>query len=427
MPTREKLPNVVLITSHDLGQHLGCYGVETVATPNLDGLATSGVRFENAVTSTPVCSPARGSLLTGRYPQSNGLLGLTHSPWWWRLRDGETTLPELLGEAGYETHLAGLQHVAPDPERLDFDRLHSRERDAEETAAAARDIFAGSEDDQPIYAQFGFFETHRSFDREPHDDEGVHVPGYLQATEEMREDLARFQAEVDYLDERIGELLAGLKERGVREETVVVFAVDHGIPYPGAKWWCRDPGVEISLLMDGPGPAFEAAGPVESVISSVDVLPTLLDALDLPIPDRVEGTSFHDYLAGEDDEPPREAAFTQFTAAGNEARGVVTEDHTLIRNFGAGRTIDYPVDVDPTSRGPSLGWDSGPRPYAQLYDRSADPSNLDDIAEGNEDTVAELSGRMRAWMARVDDPLLRGGVRYPYQKRATRDLLGAGQ
>jgi arylsulfatase A-like enzyme len=418
-------PNVVLLTAHDLGQHLGCYGVETVSTPNLDAFAKSGVRFENAVTTTPVCSPSRGSLLTGRYPQSNGLLGLTHAPWWWRLDDGECTLPEYLGDAGYETHLVGLQHVVPSDDRLGFDRRHAADRDAEAVADAARPVFERF-DDGPTYAQFGFFETHRPLNREPVDEDGVHVPGYLEPTDEMRADLARFQAEVEYLDARVGDVLDALSGSGHREDTVVVFAADHGIPYPGAKWWCRSPGVDVSLLMDGPGPAFEAEGPVEAVTSNVDVLPTLLDVLDVPIHDRVAGVSFREYLTGGDAVQPREAAFTQFTSAGSEARGVVTEGYNLVRNVGAGRTVEYPVDAPPTSRGPDLGAGAETRPYAQLYDRRKDPAELDDVAAENETVVEELSARIRAWMARVDDPVFRGGVEYPYAERARRDLLTAG-
>jgi arylsulfatase A-like enzyme len=75
-------PDVVLITCHDLGQHLGCYGVNTVETLNLDRIASDGVRFENATASSPVCSPSRGSMLTGQYPQTNGPMDLTHAPWW---------------------------------------------------------------------------------------------------------------------------------------------------------------------------------------------------------------------------------------------------------------------------------------------------------------------------------------------------------
>jgi len=425
MPASDGQPHVVLITSHDLGQHLGCYGVGAVETPNLDGLAESGVRFENAVATTPVCSPSRGSLLTGRYPQSNGLLGLTHSPWWWELDGGEATIPELLGDASYETHLSGLQHVAPDADRLGFDHRHNPEKDAERTAELAGEIFADAADDQPVYAQFGFSETHRSFDREPDESDDVFVPGYLEDTDEMREDLARFQAEVEYLDEQVGALLDNLEAQGVREETVVVFAADHGIPYPGAKWWCRDPGVGIALLMDGPGPKFERGNPVETVISNVDVLPTVFDAAGVPIPDRVEGVSYRDFLSGAADEPPRDVAFTQYTSEGDESRGAVTAEYTLIRNFGAGREIDYPVATDPTSRSPPQPPGSAPRPYAQLYDREADPANLDDVAEQHPTVVSDLSDRVRAWMARVDDPILRGGVRYPYARRAMRDLHGA--
>lgn len=427
MSNSEKQPDVVLITSHDLGQHLGCYGVEAVDTPNLDGLAESGVRFENAVATTPVCSPARGSLLTGRYPQSNGLLGLKHAPWWWEIEAGEPVLPELLAEAGYETHLSGLQHVAPDAERLGFDHRHNPDRVAKRNAAVADEIFAGAGDDQPIYAQFGFSETHRSFDHDPYDEDGIYVPDYLQPTEAIRDDLARFQADVNYLDSQVGAVLDAIDDHGALDDAIVVFAADHGIPYPGAKWWCRDPGVEISLLIDSPDAAFESDAAEEAVISNVDVLPTLFDALGVSVPDRVEGVSFYDYLASETSDPPRNAAFTQYTATGNEARGIVTEDHTLIRNFGAGRTIDYPVDADPTIRSPSQPPGSEPRPYVQLYERNSDPANLEDIAEDRPDVVADLSDRVRGWMARVDDPLLRGGIRYPYHRRSLRDMYGTDE
>jgi arylsulfatase A-like enzyme len=155
-------------------------------------------------------------------------------------------------------------------------------------------------------------------------------PGYLRETEEIVDNLARFQAAINYLDDRVGNVLDALEESGRREETVVLFTTEHGIPYPGAKWWCRSPDVETATIVDGPGPAFSERGTVEAVFSNVDVLPTLFDVLDVPVPERVEGVSFRDYLAGETDDPPREFAFTQYTAAGSEARGVVGRDYNLI-------------------------------------------------------------------------------------------------
>ena len=428
----DERPNVVLITTHDLGRHVGCYGIGTVDTPNVDSLADRGVQFENAYATAPVCSPSRGSLLTGRYPQSNGLMGLTHDPFWWSLDDGETVLPELLGEAGYDTHLLGFQHVADDPARLGFDRVHSTNCDAEETTEAAAAFFESVDDDRPFYAQLGFTEVHRSFDRGTYEEDGVYVPPYLEPTETVREDFARFQASINYFDDRVGEVLGALDAAGLRDETVVVLTADHGIPHPGAKWTCRRPGIEIALLLDGPGPAFERRESVEAVTSNVDVLPTLLDVLDVSIPNRVEGVSFRDYLEGVTEDPPRDAAFAQYTEEvkrDNESRCVVTDEAHLIRYFDQGRAIDYPVAVDPVrfadhvERMSPGSWRA--RPFAQLYDTTSDPHELDDRGSDPDyqNEVGVLSARLLRWMVAVDDPLLRGRVRLPYYERAVDDLL----
>lgn len=416
-------PNIVLITCHDLGQHIGCYGVDTVETPTLDRLAGRGVRFENATASSPVCSPSRGSMLTGQYPQTNGLMGLTHSPWWWELDDGAVAMPELLADAGFDTHLIGFQHVADDPHRLGFQHQHSEDLLAEETISAAADVFENA-GEEPFYAQIGFHDVHRAerpIDREPYDANGIQVPGHLKPTEEIREDLAIYQAHINALDEHVGAVLDALEASGRRENTIVAFVTDHGIPYPGAKWWCRAAGVQIALMMDGPGAAFEEHDTVTTPFSNVDLLPTVLGIAGVPVPDRVEGVNWRDYLSGDMDDPPREAALTQFTAAGNEQRGVLTADHTLVYNFGAGREIEYPVAASPSARaGPNTG---DPRPIVQLYDREDDPDELTNVAPDRDQATDDLVGRLRQWLVDVDDPLLRGGVRYPYNERALRDLL----
>src|SRR5210317_331951 len=74
---KQQSPNILMITTHDLGQHIGCYGVTTVKTPNIDRLAKQGIMFRNFYSTSAVCTPGRASLHTARYPQSNGLLGLT--------------------------------------------------------------------------------------------------------------------------------------------------------------------------------------------------------------------------------------------------------------------------------------------------------------------------------------------------------------
>ena len=122
-------PNILIITNHDSGRHFGCYGVETVHTPAIDALAADGLRFENYFATVPLCSPSRGAMLTGRYPQSTGLMGLTHAPWHWSLNKGEQHLSHILRDAGYHTALFGLQHEAADVQTLGFEALHAQHRD----------------------------------------------------------------------------------------------------------------------------------------------------------------------------------------------------------------------------------------------------------------------------------------------------------
>ena len=103
-------PNILLMTSHDTGRHIGCYGVNTVRTENLDTLASQGAMFRNYFCASPMCSPSRGAAMTGRYPQTNGMMGLCHAVWMWSLNDPRQHLFWVLREAGYDTALIGHHH-----------------------------------------------------------------------------------------------------------------------------------------------------------------------------------------------------------------------------------------------------------------------------------------------------------------------------
>src|SRR5215217_1815025 len=99
--------NVLFITCHDLGRHLGCYGHPTVSSPNLDVLADSGIKFNNSFATAPQCSPSRAALHTGRFPHATGVLGLAHVPFDWPLPSHEHHIAKMLKENDYATALVG--------------------------------------------------------------------------------------------------------------------------------------------------------------------------------------------------------------------------------------------------------------------------------------------------------------------------------
>jgi len=429
-------PNILMITCHDLGQHLGCYGVETVRSDNLDRLAARGVRFANFHSTSAVCSPGRGSLHTGRYPQSNGLMGLTHAPWWWRLGEGERHTAAILKDLGYSTCLIGFNHIDSDTGRLGYDEVLSRKRKAPESVRAATDLIrSAGKGDAPFFVKIGFTEVHRRFTHGTDEAKGVFVPPWLKDTPDVRSDLAAFQATIRYFDERVGEILGALEASDVAGNTMVIVTSDHGMPYPGAKWSVRKAGTEVPLILHQPGTALSGGRVFTELMSNVDVLPTLLDLLGAPIPGNVQGVSFKDLIEGKAKAAPRTEAFAQYTPdmkRDNLSRSVITDRYHLVRYFDQGRAVDYPVDVHPQEfaghrrRCKTKGM--GARPFAQLFDVREDPYELDDIGSKKENAaiVADLSGRLLAWMKEVKDPLLEGPLRTPYYDRAMGDLTGAG-
>jgi arylsulfatase A-like enzyme len=426
-------PNIIMITCHDLGQHIGCYGVETVQTPNLDRLAATGIRFENFYSTSAVCSPGRGSLHTGRYPQSNGLMGLTHSPWWWSLNESEKHTAAHLKDLGYATLLIGFNHIDKNTRRLGYDTVLSPDCKAHETVTEARRIIERAEPDaEPFFAKIGFTEVHRLFTHGTDTEKGLFIPPWLQDTHDMREDLAAFQAEIKFFDERVGEILTALENSPIAEDTLVIMTADHGIPYPGAKWTVRKAGFEVPFIVHQPGTVFSGGKVYSHVMSNVDVLPTILDYLGAPVPAYIQGVSYLDCICGKAN-APRTEVFSQYTPdmkRDNLSRSVITGRYHLIRYFDQGRAVDYPVDVHPQRFAQHVERceTKGTRPFVQLYDLREDPYELNDIGSdpANAKIVADLSQRLLNWLREVEDPILESLPPTPYYRRAMEDLLGTG-
>jgi arylsulfatase A-like enzyme len=433
MSTPTDRPNVVVVHPHNLGRYLGCYD-RPIETPNADALAEQGVRFTDYFCTAPHCSPSRGSMWTGTYPHVNGLVGLAHLGW--RLDDNRSTLIDHLNDAGYRTHLFGLQHVYDDPEEMGFDHVegstHSFNVDepAEEVAEDVEAFFESgrAEGDEPFFASVGFSEVHRqplvdrcldcgwTFDLpgyESDDPEEVEPLPYLPDGPGHREDLANFHGMVRAVDDGLGRVIDAIDEAGHREDTLVIFTTDHGIGFPRAMGTCYDPGVETFLLARWPG-AIEPGRTDDHLLSNVDFTPTILDLLDLDPPSDISGRSFAPLLTGDGTYEPREEVYTELTWHSKymPSRAVRTDRYKYVRTFGDQPRVYIPAPLFTAPAGLEVRNEfyGEQRPEEELYDLETDPHEKNNLADdpAHQETLVRLRERVEEWMESTDDRLLEG-------------------
>lgn len=418
-------PNIVFITCHDLGKHLGCYGQRTVHTPALDRLAAEGLTFDASFCTAPQCGPSRAALHTGRYAHSNGMLGQMHQPFNWTLHAGERHAAALLHDYGYETVMVGLQHISQQPETLGYDRIYPRQP-APELGKTAAQLLAAykTESDRPFYMEIGFVEPHRPYDAngtQPDASKGVDLPGWVPDTLEAKQDFAALQGINRVMDEGVGLVLDALHHYSLIENTWLIFVTDHGLAMPRAKGTLYDPGIETALLMRWPEMGFSGGRREEALISHVDILPTMLEAIGAEIPENLQGISLWDRLVN-NGKPPNDHIFAEktFHTAYEPMRCIRTAQHKLILNLDVGALV-VPADVQDSLYYPQVMRQvMAKRPYLELYDLRTDPLEMNNLAGKSElaDLQASLQQQLLGWMESTDDPVLRGAITSNFQNDA---------
>ncbi|OBH87925.1 sulfatase [Mycobacterium sp. E2989] len=408
--------NVLIVHWHDLGRYLGVYGHPDVCSPRLDRLAAEGILFTKAHATAPLCSPSRGSLFTGRYPQTNGLIGLAHHGW--EYRNGVRTLPQMMTEAGWYSALFGMQHETSYPQRLGFDEFDVSNSYCEYVVDRATQwLREGTEDlaNQPFLLTAGFFETHRPYPRdryEPADPAGVDPPDYLPDTPEVRGDLASFYGSIATADAAVGRLLDTLAETGLDASTWVVFFTDHGPAFPRAKSTLYDAGTGIGMIIRPPtGRAFTPTV-YDELFSGVDLLPTLLELLGLDVPAEIDGVSHARALLAPDPHtvPVRDHVYTTKTYhdSFDPIRAIRTKEYSYIENYAPRPLLDLPLDIEESPSGAAVApFITAPRPQRELYDLRADPTETTNLLAGDDadadEVAADLAVRLHDWRQRTGD------------------------
>jgi len=347
-----KRPNVLLIYVDDLGYNdLACYGAKNpgIKTPNIDRLAENGIRFTNYLSGCNVCSPSRAAVLTGRYPQRNGMPVCSNDqkklwPVWYDtvgLPQSEITIAELLKPLGYATAAFGKWHLG-DPDRFapwnqGFDEyvgtkhnfhigrphiwLHNdqpqgeimyRQAHQKLTDAAIGFMKRQHQAEKPFFIYLAHYLVH-----------GPWSPNKEFCTDAEWASVQKLQggmnpaalpAMVRELDHHIGLVLHAVRELGIDEQTLVIFASDNGpwkpagsaAPLSGAKYTTMEGGHRVPAMIRWPG-RISAAQVSDSMVSAVDLLPTIAAAVGAPLPaDRkLDGYDLMPMLTGERKASPR--------------------------------------------------------------------------------------------------------------------------
>ena len=292
--------NVVLITIDTLrADHVGCYGYKQIKTPNIDGLAADGVRFERAFAVVPVTLPSHTSMLTGTYPMLSGMHDFSGN----KLSPLQPTLASVLKQAGYQTGAVigaavldsrfGLNQGFDsyydhfDFSRLDEANLDEMERPGNVVADVALDWLAKNSD-KKFFFWMHLYDPHFPYHPpEPYSREYAAQP---------------YDGEIAFADEQVGRLLRFLKEKGIYQNTVIVLCGDHGesLGEHGEKthgFFIYNATMHVPLIIRLPEqlprqlPEKTAARTLANPVSLVDLMPTVLDAVGLPVPSQVQGSS----------------------------------------------------------------------------------------------------------------------------------------
>jgi uncharacterized sulfatase len=301
----EPKPNILWITTEDISPHLGCYGEEYAYTPTLDKLAIEGIFFRNAYATASVCTPARSSIITGKYSST---LGTQHLRGQVPLSKNVKCFTEYLREAGYfcaNFNKTDYNFEVP-ANAWDFNGKISYD-------SLVIGHIAKIPCDKPFFCVFNLSLTHQSQTRYGieklsevnsrlpveawHDPNKAPIPPYYPKTPEVRINLAALHTQITKMDMCVKEILKQLDESCLSENTIVFFFSDHGDGLPKHKRWLHHSGTQVPFIVKFPQKfqhlsQIKPGEEVTSLINFIDLAPTMLAITGCDIPEMMPGKVF---------------------------------------------------------------------------------------------------------------------------------------
>jgi arylsulfatase A-like enzyme len=426
-------PNVILFIADDVSWNdYGCYGNEAARTPNIDRLATGGLRFTEAYLTASSCSPSRSSIVTGRYPHNNGKAAELHLaidgnlPWF----------PTLLRKAGYYTAIVGKHHMKSTPggqhgKDKPFDLVDGGNVPGNRGGHANWvKTLKERPEDTPFFFWFAAYDAHRAWDGDKdwnedkygpmHRAEDVIVPPFLSDDPDTRQDLASYYNEVTRFDHYVGAVVEQLEEEELLDNTLLFVMADNGRPFPRAKTRLHDSGMKTALVAHWPA-GIEGRGVTSnSLVSAIDLAPTILEVAGVKNSETMQGVSMTPIFA-DASAKIRNYAFSEHNWHDYEAHGrsVRSDGFLYMRNNRPYQAWQGPADsVRSDSHRQLLALrDKGqltpaqadiflaPRPAEELYRCRKDQYQLTNLATDPkfDEVKQRLSNALYEWMSATRD------------------------
>ena len=417
-------PNILWISCEDISPDLGCYGNTEVSTPNIDKLASQGVRYRNVFTVAPVCSPNRSGMITCMYPTTIGSMHMRTKP----------SLPKYNPPGiSYETvpppyarcfteYLRAEGYYCTNRYKTDYQ--FTPPITAWDKNSRNHDDWRGRAEGQPFFSVINYEGTHESRIRTPLDKDpiidpnSVTLPPYYPDTPLVRRDWARYLDNIETLDKRVGETLELLDNDGLAENTIVFFWSDHGRGLPRAKRLLYDAGTHVPLIIRWPG----VIGPGtvrDDMISSIDFGATVLSIAGVEVQSYMQGQPF----LGEQRGKPREYVFSQRDRMDEKydmIRAVRDKRFKYIRNFQPEKPYAPPMeyaDMMPTLQEMRKLFAEGKlkgaqnlflqktKPNEELYDTTVDRHEINNLADNPKykNVLEQMRKVLDNWMEETND------------------------
>jgi len=387
----ETRPNILWLTTEDIGPHLGCYGDRVADTPNLDKFAKTGMLYKTAWSNYPVCAPARTTIITGLYGASGGGGHMRSSR---PLPDSVRMFPQYLRDAGYYcTNNRKEDYNHPKPGQV-----------WDESSGKAH--YKNRKPGQPFFAVFNVTMTHESRIRSrPHklvtDPKSIQVPQYHPDVPAVRRDWAQYYDNIAKMDGWFAGKLKELKDAGLWENTIIVYFGDHGSGMPRHKRYPGDSGQRVPFIIHVPKKLrqlapddYKPGSKSDRLVAFVDLAPTMLSLAGIEPPKHMQGRAFMgkyaveapEYLygfRGRMDERP------DLVRTLRDQRFLYMRNYMPYRPHGQHVWYQFITPTTATWRklydagklnaAQSKFWET--RPAEELYDLKADPDEVHNLAD----------------------------------------------